>query len=190
MIAYHEAGHALVGRILPNADPVYKISIIARGVMGGWTRFLPTEDRHLWTRSQFEDKLAVNLGGRAGEEIAFNEISTGAQNDLEQATRLARKMVTEYGMSDKLGPRTFGHREESPFLGREMTEHRNYSETVAQEIDEEVQNLIQKAYNTAKKTLTENKAKLKQLAEYLITEETLEGERLEALFKEPVPSAS
>ncbi len=190
MIAYHEAGHALVGKMLPNADPVYKISIIARGMMGGWTRFLPTEDRHLWTRSQFEDKLAVNLGGRAGEEIAFNEISTGAQNDLEQATRLARKMVTEYGMSDKLGPRTFGHREENPFLGREMTEHRNYSETVAQEIDEEVQNFIQKAYNTAKKTLTENKAKLKQIAEYLITEETLEGERLEALFKEPVPSAS
>ncbi len=188
IIAYHEAGHALVAKILPQADPVHKISIVARGMMGGWTRFLPTEDRHLWTRSQFEDRLAVSLAGRIAEEITFNEITTGAQNDLEQATRLARKMVTEYGMSDNLGPRTFGKREELVFLGREITEQRNYSEKVAEKIDTEVQNLIQTAYNTAKKLLAQNKARLDLVAQRLITKETLEEAELDALFKEPLLS--
>ena len=188
IIAYHEAGHALVARMLPNADPVHKISIVSRGMMAGWTRFLPTEDRHLWTRSQFDDRLAVSLAGRAAEEIIFTEATTGAQNDLEQATKLARKMITEYGMSDSLGPRTFGRREELIFLGREITEQRNYSEKVAEEIDKEVRNLIDRAYGTANKILTKNKEMLEQIAQRLIAKETLEETELEALFKEPAPS--
>jgi len=190
IIAYHESGHALTAKMLPNADPVHKISIIARGMMGGWTRFLPTEDRHLWTKSQFQDRLAVSLGGRAAEEITFGEVTTGGQNDLEQATKLARKMVTEYGMSEKLGPRTFGQKQELVFLGREISEQRDYSDKVAQEIDEEVHNIIQHAYNTAKKILTENKAKLKQIAEQLIIHETLEEPELNKLFQDLIPQPS
>jgi cell division protease FtsH len=187
IIAYHESGHALTARMLPNADPVHKISIIARGVIGGWTRFLPTEDRYLWSRSQFDDRLAVSLGGRVAEEISFGEITTGAQNDLSEATKLARKMVTEYGMSDKLGPRTFGQRQELVFLGREISEQRDYSDKIAQEIDEEVHDIIQRAYDTAKKILTKNKAKLKQIAEQLITHETLEEAELNKLFEGLTP---
>lgn len=183
IIAYHESGHALIARMLPNADPVHKISIVARGMIGGWTRFLPTEDRHLWTRAQLDDRLAVILGGRAAEEIIFSEASTGAQNDLEQATSLARKMVTEYGMSDKLGPRTFGQRQELIFLGREISEQRDYSEMIAQAIDEEVHNIIQHAYNTARKILAENTARLKQIAEQLLIRETLEEPELNKLFE-------
>jgi len=186
--AYHESGHALVARILPNADPVHKISIVARGMMGGYTRLLPTEDRYMLTRSQFKDMLATMLAGHTAEELIFNEMTTGSQNDIEQATKLARKMVTDYGMSDKLGPRTFGHKEEMVFLGREISEQRDYSEKVAQEIDDEVHSIIQHAYETAKKILTENKPKLVQIAERLIAQETLEGEELDALFGEPVPS--
>jgi len=192
IIAYHESGHALTARMLPNADPVHKVSIIARGIMGGWTRFLPSEDRHLWTKSQFEDRLAVSLGGRVAEEISFGETTTGAQNDLEQATKLARKMVTEYGMSEKLGPRTFGQRQELVFLGREISEQKDYSDNIAQKIDEEVHNIIQRAYNTAKKTLTANKEKLNQLAEELIAHETLDEPELNKIFEglapQPTPS--
>ncbi len=192
IIAYHESGHALTAKMLPNADPVHKVSIIARGVMGGWTRFLPTEDRYLWTRSQFDDRLAVSLGGRVAEEISFGEITTGAQNDLAEATKLARKMVTEYGMSDKLGPRTFGQRQELVFLGREISEQRDYSDKIAQEIDEEVHDIIQRAYDTAKKILTKNKAKLKQIAEELIAHEALEESALNKLFEglTPQPASS
>ncbi len=192
IIAYHESGHALTARMLPNADPVHKVSIIARGVMGGWTRFLPTEDHYLWSRSQFDDRLAVSLGGRVAEEISFGEITTGAQNDLSEATKLARRMVTEYGMSDKLGPRTFGQRQELVFLGREISEQRDYSDKTAQEIDEEVHDIIQRAYNTAKKILTKNKAKLKQIAEELIAHETLEEPALNKLFEglTPQPASS
>jgi len=192
IIAYHESGHALTARMLPNADPVHKVSIIARGVLGGWTRFLPSEDRHLWTKSQFEDRLAVSLGGRVAEEISFGETTTGAQNDLEQVTKLARKMVTEYGMSEKLGPRTFGQRQELVFLGREISEQKDYSDSIAQKIDEEVHNIIQRAYNTAKKILTANKEKLNQLAEELIAHETLDepelNKILEGLTPQPTPS--
>ena len=191
-IAYHESGHVLVAKMLPNADPVYKVSIIARGMMGGWTRFLPTEEHHLWTKPQLEDRLAVSLGGRTAEEIALGEISTGVQNDLEQATKLARKMVTEYGMSDKLGPRTLGQKPEYVFLGREITEQRDYGDKIANEIDEEVHNLIQRAYSTAKKILTTNKAKLKEIATLLIERETLEEPDLDKLFEGllPKPTAS
>ena len=187
IIAFHESGHALTARMLPNADPVHKISIVARGMMGGWTRFLPTEDRYLWSKSQFNDRLAVSLGGRVAEEITFGEITTGAQNDLEQATKLARKMVTEYGMSEKLGPRTFGQKQELVFLGREISEQRDYSDKIAQEIDEEVHNIIQRAYNTTKKILTANKAKLKQLAEELIAHETIDEPELDKIFEGLAP---
>jgi cell division protease FtsH len=190
--AYHESGHALTARMLPNADPVHKVSIVARGILGGWTRLLPSEDRHFWTKSQFEDILAVRLGGRVAEEITFGEMSTGAQDDLEQATKLARRMVTEYGMSEKLGPRTFGQRQELVFLGREISEQRDYSDKIAQEIDEEVHNIIQQAYNTAKKILTANKEKLKQLAAELIAHETLDEPELNKIFEgltpQPTPS--
>jgi cell division protease FtsH len=183
IIAYHESGHALTAKLLPNADPVHKISIIARGIMGGWTRFLPSEDRHLWTKSQFDDRLAVSLGGRVAEEITFGEMTTGAQNDLEQATKLARQMVTEYGMSEKLGPRTFGQRQELVFLGREISEQRDYSDKIAQDIDEEVHNIIQAAYTTARRLLTANKEKLNQLARELITRETLDEPDLDKIFE-------
>ncbi|HEU65326.1 MAG TPA: cell division protein FtsH, partial [Chloroflexi bacterium] len=192
MFAYHESGHALTARMLPNADPVHKVSIVARRMMGGWTRFLPTEERHLLTKSQFEDSLAVLLGGRVAEEITFKEMTTGAQHDLEQATKLARKMVTEYGMSKKLGPRIFGQRQELVFLGREISEQRDYSDKIAQEIDEEVHNIIQKAYNTAKRILTANKGKLKHLAEELVAHETLNEPDLDKIFEglAPQPTSS
>jgi cell division protease FtsH len=192
IIAYHESGHALTARMLPNADPVHKVSIVARGIMGGWTRYLPTEDRHLWTKSQFEDRLAVNLGGRVAEEITFGEITTGAQHDLEEATKLAREMVTQYGMSEKLGPRTFGQRQELIFLGREISEQRDYSDRTAREIDRELHDIIQRAYDTAKQILTANKEKLNQLAKELITHETLDEPELnrilEGLTPQPAPS--
>ena len=190
--AYHESGHALTARMLPNADPVHKVTIIARGATGGWTRLLPTEDRYLWSRSQFDDRLAISLGGRVAEEIRFGEITTGAQNDLAEATKLARKMVTEYGMSDKLGPRTFGQRQELIFLGREISEQRDYSDKVAQDIDEEVHNIIQRAYTVAKQILTKNKAKLKEIAEQLMIRETLEEDDLNKLFEglTPHPASS
>jgi len=187
--AYHESGHALVARMLPNADPVHKISIVARGITGGYTRLLPTEDRYLMTRSQFNDMLATLLAGHVAEELIFNEMTTGSHNDIEEATKLARKMVTEFGMSDKLGPLTYGHKEEMVFLGREISEQRNYSEKVAQQIDGEIHNIIQHAHEVAKIILTENKQKLVQIAERLVAQETLESEELEALFNEPVPSS-
>jgi len=183
IIAYHESGHALTAKMLPNADPVHKISIVARGMMGGWTRFLPAEDRHLWTKSQFEDSLAVSLGGRVAEEITFGEMTNGAQNDLEHATKLARQMVTEYGMSEKLGPRTFGQRQELVFLGREISEQKDYSDRTAREIDRELHDIIQRAYDTAKRILTTNKEKLNQLARELITRETLDEPDLDKIFE-------
>lgn len=188
--AHHEAGHALVARMLPNADPVHKVSIIARGMMGGYTRLLPTEDRYLWTRSQFNDMLATMLAGHGAEDLIFGEMTTGSESDIEQATKIARKMVMEYGMSEKLGPRTFGRREELVFLGREISEQKDYSEKTAEEIDEEVQKLIQHAYVVAKEILTQKRAKLVQLAEALIAIETIEGEELEELFNKPVEEAA
>jgi cell division protease FtsH len=186
--AFHEAGHALVARHLPNADPVQKVSIVSRGAMGGYTRLLPQEDRYLWTRSQFQDMLAVAMGGRVAEELNFQEITTGASNDLEQATRMARQMVTRYGMSDKLGPRTFGRREELIFLGREISEQRDYSDKVAEEIDAEVHRLVNQAYETAKSILTTHRTKLIQIARHLIQHETVESEELQRLFNSPPPS--
>ena len=182
LTAYHEAGHAVVGHLLPHADPVAKVTIVSRGTTGGHTRSLPEEDRHLWTLNQFNDMMAMAMGGRVSEELNFNEVTTGASNDLEQATNIARTMVTRYGMSEKLGPRTFGKREELVFLGREISEQRDYSDSVAQTIDEEVHALIDSAYKSAKKVLSENKEQLVKLSKYLIENETAEGEYLEELF--------
>ncbi len=186
--AYHEGGHALTARMLPNADPVHKVSIVARGTIGGWTRFLPTEDRRYWTKSQFDDMLAVSLGGRVAEEIIFGDVTTGAQDDLERATKLARRMVTEFGMSDTLGPRTFGQKQELVFLGREISEHKDYGDKIADEIDSEVHAIIQRAYKTAKKVLTANKDRLKELARELIEKETLDEAELERILEGLSPS--
>ncbi len=187
--AYHEVGHALVARFLPNVDPVHKISIIARGMMGGYTRVLPTEDRYLWTRSQFKDFLAFALGGHVAEELIFNEITTGPGNDIERATQIARRMVTEYGMSKKLGPVALGRKEELVFLGREIAEQRNYSDEIAYEIDKEIRALIDEAYERARAILTEHRDKLIEISELLIQKETLEGEEFEAIFDTPRPEA-
>ncbi len=184
--AYHEAGHALVAHLLPNSDPVHKISIVARGMAGGYTRILPNEDRVFATRSQIAARLAVFLGGRTAEKIMFDDISTGASSDIKQATDWARKMVTVYGMSDKMGPRTFGQKEELIFLGREISEQRDYSEKTALLIDSEVNQFIEQAYSTATKVLTEQKERLIHLAQILIVKENLEGAELEAAFSEPV----
>jgi cell division protease FtsH len=182
IIAHHEAGHALVMNSLPGCDPVHKVSIVSRGMALGYTMPLPEDDRYLMQRSRFEDELAGLLGGRAAEELVFEDVTTGASNDLERATRLARKMVTEYGMSEKLGPLTFGHKEELVFLGKEIGEQRNYSEEVARAIDEEVRRLITEAHEKALRILRENKDKLVGLAGRLIEVETIEGPDLEAMF--------
>ena len=182
IIAHHEAGHVLVMKTLPGCDPVHKVSIVSRGMALGYTMPLPEDDRYLMQRSKFEDELAGLLGGRAAEELVFDDVTTGASNDLERATQLARKMVTEYGMSEKLGPLTFGHKQELVFLGREIGEQRNYSEEVARTIDEEVRRLISQAHETALRILRENKDKLVNVAKKLIEVETLEGPDLEAML--------
>ncbi len=180
--AYHEAGHALVAHLLPKADPVHKVSIISRGRAAGYTLKLPTEDKYMHQRSDFEADLAVMMAGHAAEKEVFGEVTTGAQNDLKQATKLARQLVTEYGMSDKLGPRTFGLKEELVFLGREISEQRDYSEKVAQAIDDEVNRFIKTAYQTAQTLLKKHKAKLDKLAEALIDQEVLEKEAFEKVM--------
>jgi cell division protease FtsH len=185
VIAYHEIGHALVAKSLPNADPVHKVSIISRGMALGWTMQLPTEDRYLVSRSELNDDMAVILGGRVAEELIFGDITSGASDDIGKATKLARRMVTEWGMSEKLGPLTFGHKEELVFLGRDLGEQRNYSEEVAGEIDQEVHRLVDTAYQRAKKILTERREKLVQLAEYLKQEETIEGWQMDAVINSP-----
>ncbi|MGQ9676827.1 MAG: ATP-dependent zinc metalloprotease FtsH [Chloroflexota bacterium] len=176
--AYHEAGHALVAHLLPDADPVHKISIVARGMTGGHTRLLPTEDRFLWSAPQLYDTLAYALGGRAAERLVFGEITTGAGNDLEQATKRARQMVSRFGMSDKIGPAVFGHDEYQVFLGRELTQMREYSDETANLIDVEVRRLIEEAERRAQAILSENRAKLDELAAALMEKETLRTEEL------------
>lgn len=185
LTAYHEAGHTLVGMLLPHTDPVHKVSIIPRGRAGGYTLMLPKEDRYYATRSELLDQLKTLLGGRVAEEVVLAEISTGAQNDLERATDLVRKMITEYGMSEALGPITFGRRQDQQvFLGRDISRDRNYSEEVAYAIDKEVRHLIEGAYNECRNMLKENIDKLHLIAKTLIERETLEAEELEQLMKE------
>ncbi|HXR64625.1 MAG TPA: ATP-dependent zinc metalloprotease FtsH [Ktedonobacteraceae bacterium] len=186
--AYHEVGHALVARMLPNTDPVHKVSIVARGQAGGFTMLLPTEDRYLWSKPQFEDMLAYALGGHVAELIIFGEVTTGASNDIERVTKIARSMVTEYGMSNLIGPMALGRKEELVFLGRDFNEQRNYSEQTAREVDEEVRSIIQEGFDRAYNVLQQNKARLIMISERLIKEETLEGPVFEALFNQPIES--
>jgi cell division protease FtsH len=182
IIAYHEGGHALVQRILPKCDPVAKVSIISRGMALGYTMGLPTEDRYLQSKAEFEDKIAGMLGGNASERLIFGDTTTGSSNDIEKATTLARRMVTEFGMSEKLGPLAFGKRDELVFLGREIGEQRNYSDDVARQIDEEVRAIIDKAYARAMDVLSTHRDRLVQLAERLVAEETVEQDAFEAMF--------
>ena len=160
IIAYHEGGHAVVQRILPKCDPVAKVTVISRGMALGYTMALPTEDRYLQTKTEFEDKIAGLLGGNVAERLVFGDTTTGASNDIEKATDLARRMVTEFGMSDRLGPLSFGKRDELVFLGREIGEQRNYSDEVAKQIDEEVRAIIDRAYERATEVLTTHRDRL------------------------------
>jgi len=181
--AYHEAGHALVSLSLPHTEPVRKVSIVARGLAAGYTLKLPKEDKHFRTKKEFLDELAVLLGGWCAEKLVFKDISTGAANDLEIASKLARKLIKEYGMSEKLGPVVFGKKEELVFLGKEFGEERDYSEKTAQEIDKEVSRLIKNAQKKAESILRKKKKTLDKIAKALIKKETLEKEELEKLVK-------
>jgi cell division protease FtsH len=190
MTAYHEAGHALAARMLPHADPVRKVSIVARGMAGGYTMVVPDEDRMFRTKREFEDQLAYLMAGKIAEQLVFDEQSTGASNDIERATGIARRMVTEFGMSEKLGPLALGKKDELVFLGRQMSEQRNYSETIAYEIDLEVRRMIDEASDRAKTILTERFDKLEAIANLLIREETIENEQFESVFDAPRPKPS
>jgi cell division protease FtsH len=182
VIAYHEGGHALVGHALPHADPIHKISIIARGRALGWTLALPTEDKYLVSRSQLRDQLAMLLGGRTAEELIFSDPTTGAQNDIEKATQIARAMVTEYGMSDAIGPQQLGQKDGEVFLGRDFGHQRNYSDQVAANIDAEVRRLIEDAHGQAREILTAHRATLDRLAASLIEKETLDTPEVMEIF--------
>ncbi|KKS66030.1 MAG: ATP-dependent metalloprotease FtsH, cell division protease FtsH [Parcubacteria group bacterium GW2011_GWC1_43_12] len=181
--AYHEAGHALVAASLPNMDPVRKISIISRGQAAGYTLKLPTEDKHFHNRTEFIEELAVLLAGQAAEKLVFNEITTGASSDLEKVTDLAHRIVTRFGMSEKLGPRTFGETEDLIFLGKEITTEKNYSEKTAVDIDEEVSILVKGALATAQQILSQKRPLLEKIASRLIEKETIEKEEFEELIK-------
>ncbi|MCI0634346.1 MAG: ATP-dependent zinc metalloprotease FtsH [Actinobacteria bacterium] len=184
VIAYHEGGHALVAHILPNTDPVHKISVIPRGRALGYTLTLPEEDKFLMTREELVDELAMLLGGRVAEELIVGDITTGAANDIERATKVARQMVTEYGMSDVIGPLTLGQKQHEVFLGRDYTAQPDYSEHVAFEIDNEVRGLIDQAHDEALEILQEHRAKLDELASRLIEQETLEREEVESFLSD------
>jgi len=188
--AYHEAGHAVVGHLLPHSDPVRKVTIMPRGMSGGSTLFVPDEDISYVTRSRMKDQIVVALAGRAAEEIVFDEITTGASSDLERVTKLARAMVTRFGMSEKLGPMMFGQKEEMIFLGREISEQRDYSEAVAEEIDTEVRKLVSDAYDAARRLISENRAKLDAVAMRLLEVETIDAKDFLGLMGEVPPSVS
>ena len=184
LVAYHEAGHAVVAQLLPNVDPVHEVSIVPRGRAGGYTMILPKEDRFFRGKNELLDQVTHLLGGRASEELVLQEISTGAQNDLERATTLARKMVMEFGMSENIGPMTLGHRQEEVFLGRDLAHGRNYSEEVAASIDKEVRNIIDKCYDRAKNILSENINKLHNVAQALLEREKLNKIEFQEVFAE------
>ncbi len=183
IFAYHEAGHAVVAHVLPRCDPVRKVSIVSRGLAGGYTITLPEKDRYLVQRSKLEDDMAYSLGGRAAEEIVFGEVSTGAVSDLEQVTKMARAMVMRYGMSEELGPLVYGRKEELVFLGKEIGEQRDYSEAMAEAIDREVRNVVIHAYERAKQILREHREPLDRVAACLLERETLTAEEFQAVFE-------
>lgn len=190
IVAYHEAGHAVVMNALPQSDPVHKVSIIARGMAGGYTLALPEEDRTLLPRKKLIADMVGLLGGRAAEELVFDDITSGASNDLERVTRMARAMVTRLGMSAQLGPMVYGQKEELIFLGREISEQRDYSEAVAQEIDTEVRRLVSEAYEKARSILIEYRDKLDAVANRLLELETISREEFEAIFPPPYPKTT
>ncbi|MGB7587936.1 MAG: cell division protein FtsH, partial [Solirubrobacterales bacterium] len=180
--AYHELGHAIVGHLLPNCDPVHKISLISRGQALGYTISLPTEDKFLTSRAELTDTMAMTLGGRAAEEIIFGEITTGASNDLEKVTATAKQMVMRFGMSERLGPRVFGHDRGQPFLGREFSSEPDYSDEIAREIDDEIRRIVEAAHQTAKDLLTDRREDLDRISKVLIERETIDAEQFVALL--------
>jgi cell division protease FtsH len=180
--AYHEMGHAIVGNFLEHSDPVHKISVISRGQALGYTISMPTEDRFLTTRAELLDTMAMTLGGRAAEEIVFGEITTGASNDIEKVTQTAKQMVMRFGMSEKLGPRVFGHDHGQPFLGREFSTEPDYSDEIAREIDDEVRRIIEGAHQRAKNILTEHRGHLDAISDILVRRETIEKHQFEGLL--------
>ena len=180
--AYHELGHAIVGHILPNCDPVHKISIVSRGQALGYTINLPTEDKFLTSRAELTDTMAMTLGGRAAEEIVFGEITTGASNDLEKVTETAKQMVMRFGMSERLGPRVFGHDRGQPFLGREFSAEPDYSDEIAREIDDEIRRIVEDAHQTARDLLTEKRSELDTISKILLERETIDAEQFVALL--------
>jgi cell division protease FtsH len=190
IVAYHEAGHAVVANAIPEADPVHKVSITARGMAGGYTIMLPEEDRTLMARKKMFADMVGLLGGRAAEEIVFDDITSGASNDLERVTRMARAMVTRLGMSVELGPMVYGQKEELIFLGREISEQRDYSEAVAQQIDKEVRKLVSEAYEAAKSIIRKYRATLDSVAQRLMEVETISREEFEQIFPPPIPKNS
>ena len=182
LTAYHEAGHAITSRLLPGSDPVHMVTIIPRGMAGGFTAYIPEDDRSYMTKGQMEDELVSLLGGRVAEALVLGDISTGAQNDIERATKIARNMVTHYGMSDKLGPMTYGNDDNEVFVGRDLGRTRDYSEEVAGEIDREMRTIIDQAYTTAEKLLSENMDILHRVSEALLEKETLDAKEFEEVF--------
>src|SRR5438128_2348007 len=189
IIAYHEVGHALVMKALPHTDPVHKVSIISRGMALGWTLALPEEDKYLVSREELRDQIAGIMGGRVAEEIVFGDITSGAENDIQRATQLARRMVTQWGMSDKLGTVTMGHKEELVFLGRDLGEQRNYSEEIAALIDEEIRSIISHGYQTAKTILTQQRGKMDAVVERLKIVETIDGKELDQILAHDEPDS-
>jgi cell division protease FtsH len=189
VIAYHETGHALVMKALPHTNPVHKISIISRGMALGWTLSLPEEDKYLISRDELMDEIAGIMGGRVAEELVFGDITSGAENDIQKATQMARRMVTQWGMSEKLGTVAMGHREELVFLGRDLGEQRNYSEEVAAVIDEEIRSIVNHGYQTAKTILSGQRAQMDAVVERLKVVETLDGKDLDEILNRQAPAA-
>jgi cell division protease FtsH len=182
--AYHEAGHALVAKLLPGTDPIHKVTIIPRGMALGLTQQLPMDERHTYPREYLLNNLVILFGGRVAEELVLEHMTTGAGNDIEKATDLARRMVCEWGMSEKLGPMTFGKKEEEIFLGRDFTQKVDYSESTAIEIDSEVRRIIQESYHRAKELLKTNLRLLHKVAEKLLEKEVLDGSEIDAIVRE------
>ena len=184
LVAYHEAGHAVVSRFLESQDPVHQISIVPRGMAGGYTMYRPTEDKSFMSKTEMEENIVSLLGGRVAEKLILNDISTGASNDIERASKIAREMVTKYGMSDRIGSIMFGSGQEEVFLGRDFAQSKNYSEETAGIIDEETKKIIDTAYNRAVQILSDNIDKLHAVAKVLLEKEKIDSEEFEAIFSE------